>query len=67
MAAADHDDIVVFHVEHPSLADAEAGENLAEKVVDIHAANKCIQRPYSLPQVFCCELDARVASYHFCA
>ena len=32
MPAADHDDIELFHVKHPSLADAEAGENLAEQV-----------------------------------
>jgi hypothetical protein len=65
MAAADHDDIVVFHVEHPSLADAEAGENLAEEVVDIYPADKRIQRPYSLPQMVRRQFDARVRSYHF--
>jgi hypothetical protein len=64
MAAADHDDIVVFHVK-PSLTDAEAGENLAQQVVNIHSADEGIQCPDSLPQMLRRQLDARVGSYHF--
>ncbi len=65
MAAADHDDIVVFHVEHPLLADAETGENLAEEVVDINAADKSIKRPHGLSQMLRRQFDARVIPYHF--
>ena len=61
MAAADHDDVEVFHVKHPSLADAEAGEDLAQKVFDIDPADQRIQRPDRLPQIFRRQFDARVA------
>ena len=37
VTAANHDDIVVFHVEHPLLANAEACKNLAQKVINVHA------------------------------
>jgi hypothetical protein len=66
MAAADDDDIIVFHVEHPSLADAEAGENLAEQVVDIHPADQRIQCDNGPSQMFRGQLDTRVTSYHLC-
>ena len=65
MTAANHDDIVVFHVEHSLLADAETGEDLAEEVVNIHAAHKRVQRPHSPPQMVRRQFDARVIPYHF--
>ena len=46
VSATDDDDIeIMFHVKHPLLADAEAGENLVEDILDIDPAHQRIEGP----------------------
>ena len=53
MPSADNDDVefILFHVKHPSLADAEAGKYLVQQVFYINAPYNSIQRPYRTPQI----------------
>ena len=48
--ASDHDDVVMFHVKHSLLSDAEARENFVQQVLDIHPTEQRFERPSRLAQ-----------------
>lgn len=52
MPPSDDDHFIMFHVKHPSLANAEAGKDFIQQILDIHPPDKRVQRPQRDTDVF---------------
>ena len=57
MTAADNYDIeIMFHVKHPSFAEAETGEHFVKDRLNIDPAHQTVERIDGAPNLFCHDL-----------